>query len=68
MNQEIRTKSEEVERLFSRLGSKEIECNRKEKIICELERNNERYREARYQLKEKFNEIKRENEQMKTIL
>lgn len=68
MNSEISAKAEELQNLFSTLGTKQLEVNRQEHIIKMLEENNERSQKLRVKQEEKIARLESENAELKRMI
>ncbi|CAD7089419.1 unnamed protein product [Hermetia illucens] len=68
MNHEISAKAEELQNLFSTLGTKQLEVNRQEHIIKMLEENNERNQRLRVKQEDRIARLENENAELKHLL
>lgn len=68
MNHEISAKAEELQNLFSTLGTKQLEVSRQDHIIRMLEENNERNQRIRVCQEERIAKLEYENMELKQIL
>ena len=68
MNHEITAKAEELQNLFSTLGTKQMELTRQEHIIKRLEENNDRNQRLRVKQEEKICRLENEISELKNVM
>lgn len=68
LNHEVSVKAEELENLFSTLGTKQMQVTRQDHIIQMLETNNERYQLIRVKQDQRITNLELENEKLQQML